>query len=324
MTSLYWIEESLPGLLPILWMVAGVGLPWAWAALPTRQWRSRALVGALALALGPAWTTAWMLVLGVVGAQLDMRLLTVEWLMTGSLAIALSGAAIAWRKRKDVEAAAPQRSIPLAVDEKLIIAMMVIAVALRWIHTAFWPFTVYDALWVYGAQARLYFLEGAIPHDIGYYPQFVQLQFTYVQVMIGAINDHAARMVIPLMHVGSILAVYVLGQRLVNRRVGLIAAALWGLHPQVGQWAFRGDLEIPLTFSLTMAALFFLSAWRGENDYKERRADAILAGVMLGIALFTKPTAGAFIWGILLLLFAELIRTKLEPGRWLPRFRLAL
>lgn len=325
MTSLYWIVESLPGLLPTFWMAGGVGLPWALAALSTRQWRSRSLVAALALALGPAWMTAWMLVLGVAGAQLDMPLLTVEWVISGSLAIALAGAAIAWRKIRRYSATRhPHQQPPLALDEKLVIAMIVIAVALRWIHTAFWPFTVYDALWVYGSQARLFFLEGTIPHDIGYYPQFVQLQFTYVQVMTGAINDHAARMVIPLMHIGSILAAYLLGQRLANRRVGLITAALWSLHPHVGQWAYRGDLEIPLTFTLSMAALFFLSAWRDDNDCKERRSGAILAGVMLGIALFTKPTAGAFIWGILLLFAVELIRTKFEPRRWLPRFKLAL
>ncbi len=323
MTSLYWIEESLPGLLPSLWMVGGVGLPWALAALSTRQWHSRALVAALALALGPAWMTAWMLILGVVGAQLDMRLLTLEWILFGSIIIAIAGVVIAWRKRRRYFASHRQQQPPLAGDEKLIVAMIVIAVALRWIHTAFWPFTVYDALWVYGSQARQYFLEGAIPHDVGYYPQFVQLQFTYVQVLIGAINDHAARMVIPLMHIGSILAAYLLGARLINRRVGLITAALWSLHPFVGQWAFRGDLEIPLTFALTMAALFFLSAWRGENEYKERRADAILAGLMLGIALFTKPTAGAFIWGILLLLAAELIWSRFDARRWLPRFKLA-
>ncbi|MYD09329.1 MAG: glycosyltransferase family 39 protein [Chloroflexi bacterium] len=324
MVTLYWIEESLAGLLPGLWMVGGVGLPWALAALSARQWRSRALAAALALALGPAWLTAWMLILGVLGAQLDLRLLTAEWVLIGSLIISVAGAAIAWRKRRRYASAPRQEHSPLAFDEKLLVAMIAIAVALRLIHTAFWPFTVYDALWVYGSQARLFFLEGMIPTDIGYYPQFVQLQFAYVQLMIGAISDHAARMVIPLMHIGSILAAYLLGERTVSRRVGLITAALWSLHPYVGQWAYRGDLEIPLTFTLTMTAMFFLSAWREDNDYTARRADARLAGIMLGIALFTKPTAGAFVWGILLLLAVELIRSRFDPGRWLARFRLAL
>ena len=323
MASLYWIEASLPGLLPSIWMVVGVGLPWALAALSTRQWQSRAMVGALALALGPAWMTAWMLLLGVIGAQLDMRLLTAEWILTGSAVIACAGVAVAWRKRRHSVAVRGQ-PLSLEFDEKLIVAMIVFAVVLRWIHTAYFPFTVYDALWVYGYQGRLYFLEGNIPDIIGYYPQFVPLQFAYVQVMIGEINDHAARMVLPMMHIGSILAAYLLGQRLVNRRVGLFTAALWSLHPYVGQWAFRGDLEIPLTFSFTMAALFFLCAWRKVDDVNEGRAHAILAGVMLGIALFTKPTAGAFAWGVGLLVVVELLRSRLDAGRWLPRFKLAL
>ena len=260
MVSLYWINEALFGMLPTLWMILGLGLPWAFALLPTKQWHSQAMIAAVSLAVGPAWMTAWMLVLGVIGAQLNQRLFTPEWVLLGSIIIALLGIGFAWRKRKFNLQKRPQ-STPLAIDEKLIISMIVLAVLIRWVHTAFWTFTAYDVLWVYGFQSRLYFLEGFIPNTIDYYPQFVQLQYTYVQVMIGEINDHAARMVIPMMHVGSILATYLLGERLVIRRVGLFAAALWSLHPYVGQWSFIGDLEIPITFSFTMASTFFLMGW---------------------------------------------------------------
>ena len=319
MASLYWIEAALAGILPTVWMYVGLGMPWALALLPTRRWHSRATVAAVALALGPAWMTAWMLMLGAVGAQLNMRLLTAEWILSGSAVIAAGGGLIAWRKRHRFGLKAARRS-PFALDEKLLIAMIAAAVLLRWIHTAFWTFTAYDALWVYGFQGRLYFLEGLIPHSIDYYPQFVQLQYAYVQIAIGEINDHAARMVIPMMHIGSILAAYLLGEGLMNRRAGLLAAALWGLHPMVGQWAFIGDLEIPLAFSFTLAAAFFLRAWLGKTA-AARRQDALLAGITLGIALFTKPTAGAFVWGVLLLFGAELWRTRLRIRQWMPRFR---
>ena len=319
MASLYWIDEALAGILPTLWMYVGLGMPWALALLPTRRWHSRATVAAVALALGPAWMTAWMLILGVVGAQFNMRLLTVEWILAGSAVIAAGGGFIAGRKRHRFVAKSARRR-PLAVDEKLIIAMIAAAVILRWIHTAFWTFTAYDSLWVYGSQGRLYFWEGLIPHSIGYYPQFMQLQYAYVQIAIGGINDHAARMVIPMMHIGSILAAYLLGEGLVNRRVGLFTAALWGLHPLVGERAFRGDLEIPLAFSFTLAVAFFLRAWLGKTA-AARRQDGLLAGIMLGIALFTKPTAGALVWGVLLLFGAELWRTRFRIRQWMPRFR---
>ena len=322
MASLYWLEAALPGLLPTFWMSFGVGLPWAFAVLSPTQWRSRVLVAALALALGPACVTAWMLLLGVVGAQFETRLLSPEAILSGSAVIAIAGAAIGWRKRRGFTRVT-QPGTPLQIDEKLIIAMIVIAVVLRWIHTAFWPFTAYDALWVYGYQGRLFFLEGNIPATLDYYPPFLSLQFAYVQIIIGGMNDHAARMVLPMLHIGSILAAFLLGERLVGRRIGLLCAALWSLHPYVGQWAYVGDLEIPLTFSFTLAAVFFLRAWV-ENGYAvERRQSAILAGVLLGIALFTKPTAGAFAWGVLLLLAVDLALKRFALDRWMPRLRVA-
>ncbi len=267
--------------------------------------------------------TGWMLFLGLLGAGTGQGLLVREWIIGGSLLIAALGGGIAWRKRRRLTAASAPRA-SYAFDEKLIIAMIAGAVVLRWIHTAYWPFTAYDALWVYGYQGRLYFLEGLIPGSIEYYPPFLQLQYAYVQILIGAINDHAARMVLPWLHIGGIFAAYLLGERLLNRRVGLFVAALWSLHPFVGQQSIIGDLEITLAYSFTLAAVFFLRAWSEQEDARERRQDALLAGLMLGIGLFTKPTGGAFIWGVLLLLALEAARAKLQFGRLKPRFTVAL
>ena len=106
------------------------------------------------------------------------------------------------------------------------------------------------------------------------------------------------------------------GRACIARRCGF-------LHPHVGQWAFVGDLEIPLAFSFTLAATFFISAWRADCRLAARRA-ALLAGVLLGIALFTKPTAGAFIWGALLCLAVEIMRTRLDASRWRSRCLVAI
>ena len=318
----YWLEESLRGVLPALWMSLGVGLPWALALRPRAQWSSRALVLALALALGPAFTGGWMLLLGVAGAQISLPLLKPAPLMLGSVFIALAGCAFAWRKRARIRSNSA-KTPPLAVDEKIIICLIAVAVILRWIHIAWWCFSAYDALWVYGYQGRLYFLEGMIPHSIDYYPQFLQSQFAGAQILGGAINDHVARMTLPFLHIGAIFAAYLLGERLVNRRVGLMAAALWSLHPYVAQWSIVGDLEIPLAFLFTLAAVFFLRAWRQDGDYAGRRRDALLSGLILGIALYTKPTAGAFIWGVALMLLLEFARTRCKWETLKPRLVVA-
>ena len=72
-----------------------------------------------------------------------------------------------------------------------------------------------------------------------------------------------------------------------------------------------------------LAAVFFLRAWFAIDEPQERRRNALLAGVLLGISLYTKPTAGALVWGVLILLGAELLRTRFDLQRWMPRVTLA-
>ena len=145
--------------------------------------------------------------------------------------------------------------------------MIGVALIVRWLGVAYWPSTAYDALWVYAYEGKLYTLLGYIPNTIGYYPQFLPLLETYLQLAVGGVNDHAARAVLPWLHIGSILAAYVLGRRLFNRRIGIYVAAIWALYPHVGEWSRYGDLEIPVAFLFTAAAAFFLLAWSTIHFY---------------------------------------------------------
>jgi hypothetical protein len=317
---IYWLNSTFAVLPFVLWMFIGLGLPWALAALPRKDWHDKPLVLMCSLAFGPALMTAWMFVLGTVGAMRGNAprtpdpapLLSLTPILIGSVILALIGIAIAWRKSRTPAPPRPRR-VALAMDERLLIGMIGIALLLRFLSTSFWNFTAYDTLWVYGYQGRLYSLLGYIPTSIGYYPPFVQLQYAYAQlgaeVFTGTlIDDHAARAPIMFLHLGSILAAYVLGKHLFTRRVGVFAAALWALYPHVGEWAQVGDLEIPLTFAFTGAAAFFLKAWL--TNERERLYYAALAGLFLGVAMWTKPTAGAFILGVGLLVAAEILRTS--------------
>jgi len=316
----YWLIDTLKGLPLYLIAYFCVGTPWAWALLPFADRQSRVVMTAVAGALGAALITAWMFVLGTISGQTGQALLRFDLIFAGMVIMAVVGViAVRWRGSAD---SVPQSvRVSFALDERVLIGMILAAVVVRWVVTSYWPFTMYDALWVYGYEARLYSLTGMIPTTIGYYPQFLPLQFTLAQLFVGGVSDHAARAVIPLLHVGTILAVYTLGVRLFTRRVGVFAAALWALYPHVGEWARAGDLEIPLTFSFTLAAVFFLLAWFGEAP---RRRYAVLSGVMLGIALWTKPTAGAFALGVGLMVALDLVRVRGQWRAWLPRLEVAV
>ncbi len=314
----YWITATLAATPAFLWVFFGLGLPWALAALPRQRRHDWPAALCLAFAFGPALLTAWMLALGTLGAAQGAALLRADTALAGTVALAAAGWFVVWRRRPG----APRLPrAPLAWDERLLLALIAAALVVRWLAIAYWPFTAYDALWVYGYEGRLYTLLGYIPQSIGYYPQFLPLQFAYGQLLAGGVNDHAARAGLIFLHTGAILAAYTLGARLFNRRVGLYTAALWALYQHVGAWARFGDLEIPLTFLFTAAAAFFLSAWTGRGD---RRRDALIAGLLLGIALWIKPTAGAFVWGVLLLTALDLARARGRWAAWRPRLEVAL
>ncbi len=320
--SLYWLQQTFAVLPLVLWVYIGLGVPWGLLILPRSDWSQKVTVLALSFAIGPALLTAWMLILGTIGGAQETRLLRFDLIMVGTVSLALVGGFFAWRKFKQGEAKAIE-SHPLAFDEKLLIALIVIAIVIRWIVTAYWSFTAYDALWVYGYEGRLYQLLGYIPETIGYYPQFLPLQYTFMQLLSDGFDDHAARAVVPFIHVGSIFASYVLGSRLFTRRVGIILASIWTLYPHVAQWAHIGDLEIPLTFTLTLTMAFFILAWTQKDQFYRRRY-ALIAGICFGIAMWTKPTGGAFIWGVILLVMVEFIRVRFDFQQWLPRFEVAV
>ncbi len=294
----YWLLPTFLLFPALLWMFLGVGLPWALAVLPRADWHHRVTVIAVALALGPALTTTGMFVIGTLGQ------FTVGNVLAVSALIAAFGLALA-RRNHAGEQPASTPATPLMALDVILIAVIGLAILVRFWNAAYWPYTTYDEFWVYGYNAEIFMLRGSIPASMGYYPQLIPLTYTYGQLMWGGVNDHAARTVVPVFALASALMAYVLGTRLFNRRVGLLAAAIWMLYPQHAAWNQFGDLEVPVTLYFTGTAAFFALGWREGN-----RRYAILSGLLMGAALWTKPTAGALIESAGLIL-------GLAAARWL-------
>ncbi len=290
----------LPVLLGSFWLV---GIPWALLVLPREDWRDRVMVGALGLALGAMILTTGMFLLGT------FALITLPGTLLFGAVVTAVGAGLAWRRaRHDAPVDDLATSGVLARWEWLILIGLILALLLRFFQAAFWPFTAYDALWVYGYNARVFTLTQQIPADMGYYPQLIPLTYTYAQVIWGAVNDHAARAALPIFAAGSMAAAYLLGTRLASRRAGFLTLAFWVFYPDHAIWSRSGDLEVPVTFFFTMASLFFLLAWR--EDSARRWRYAVAAGLMLAGGMWTKPTMGAFVLGVLAVgLLAAVCRT---------------
>ncbi|HVO42012.1 MAG TPA: glycosyltransferase family 39 protein [Aggregatilineales bacterium] len=300
-----WLEPTVRLFPALLWFSLGVGYFWAVAILPRADRRQPILVIAVALALGPVATTSAMFLIGTFGT------FSRENVLIASIAVALLGAILAWWNRSPREGESDSWR-PSAVDYTLI-AVIAVAVILRFWNTAYWPYTTYDEFWVYGYNAKIFLMQGRIPSSLGYYPPLLPLAYTFMQLMWGSISDHAARTVVPLFALGSILMAYVLGKKLFGPRVGLLTAAIWALYPQHAAWSQFGDLEVPVTLYFTGTAAFFIAGWRDRNS-----RDVLLSGLLLGSALWTKPTAGALIESLALIGAAIAVSHFLRTAPRLP------
>jgi hypothetical protein len=285
----------------MLWMFFGVGLPWALALLPRRDWdwQKPTTLIAVAMALGPMLTTTGMFLIGTFGQFSARNVLGISAL------IAALGLVLATRNHDRSNAPSIAQPPMTAVNITLLL-VVVIVIVLRFWNAAYWPYTTYDEFWVYGYNAKLFMLKGNIPQSIGYYPQMVPLTYTYSQLIWGSINDHAARVAVPYFALGSALIAYVLGERLFNRQVGLLTTAIWMLYPQHAAWNQFGDLEVPLTFYFTGVVALFVLGWQNQSGQRWRYF--LLSGLLLGAALWTKPTAAALVESLALIVGVVALR----------------
>jgi 4-amino-4-deoxy-L-arabinose transferase-like glycosyltransferase len=158
-------------------------------------------------------------------------------------------------------------------------------------NSAWWLFHRDDALGIYQPQAaQLYALGGLIPlrgADSLYlaYPMHNQLLYAYAYLISGWENEYLASFVGALLSVGCLPAVYALSERL-RAGSGGVAALLLATAPTFAAWASAGYVDLPSAFYITLSAVFLLRLW------EDRRAtDVALAGLMLGLAAWTKNAA---------------------------------
>jgi|GEM_PF-1817173 len=273
------------------WWFLGLGIPWALVLLPRDEWRNHPTVAALAMALGPIIGSVWLFFLGTFGT------FTIEYTLTGMVLLTLIGITGAWLRRYTGYTPPHTRPEPWTGIERTVLMMVAIAFVIHVWITMFWPFVQYDTLWTFGYNPKIFYLYESIPDFIDYYPQLVPLTYTYGYIVNDGINDHVAKAAVPWFVFASILMAYILGTRVWGKRtIGVFTAGLWMLIPTALYWSSAGDLEHPITVYFTGAIVFFALAWRS-HQWRY----AVISGLLFSGALWTKPTAGAFGLGVVLL-----------------------
>ncbi|NLE52809.1 MAG: glycosyltransferase family 39 protein [Chloroflexi bacterium] len=273
-------------LLPAL---AGMVFAYPWAALALGRGRAPLLTALVTLALSLGALTLGMMGLALIGGLRP----GVLWL--GMLVIFGAGLALLhrrellprWRGRAALRGAgARMRAHPLQV---VALAVIVAILALVTFNLLYWPFNADDAVSIYAMQSRAIFETRALPDDDGLYeayPMLMPLSYAYVHLVSGTINEYLALGFAAALSIGTFGAAGALGVSLYDRRTGLIAALLLALTPIFVRWSATGYTDVPAGMFVALSALF---AWRLLQDGSGR--DALLAGVMAGLAAWTKNSA---------------------------------
>jgi 4-amino-4-deoxy-L-arabinose transferase-like glycosyltransferase len=286
----------------LAWIFAGfiilAGYPWAAYLLgknPREDDRMLALLVGFAFSLGVLTQIMfWEAILG-----LSFNFLTIT---TPYVVLMLIGIVLWWRKKGliKINLQIIKRPWPL-----LVVFAIILCISLAILFNAvYWPFSRPDVLGVYGRYGRLMWRYGTLvsfeQDDFFYqtYPVLVPLTYTYAYFASGWQNEYLARLFPALMSLACIPSTFLLARLLDGRLAAWLSVLLLALTPMFGRWASSGYVDLPMAFLYTLSAIFAWRLWQTRHW-----TDALLAGLMMGLAAWTKNAAllGVALLGIWLL-----------------------
>lgn len=252
---------------------------------------------------------------GLTLALFWVGLLPGRWL-SGSLALSVIGVGLGAGLALNPQWVAPRRwlaywrrqwqRLKRLDGEALLLWALVGALAIVLINVLYYPFIGDDVLVRYGPQAKAIYTAHRIPRAVWGYPPLVPLAFVATWFAAAGPNEHLARLLAFVMAAGTLGATYLIGRQTLGRPGGLMAAALVALTPLFINNATLAYTDIPTAFPLTLMLFHMLRWWRSG-----RRRDALLAGILAGVALFTKQSALMALMG---LIAVPLLRLLVERG----------
>jgi hypothetical protein len=278
------------------WLIFGLLLLTAW---PWARWLTRLTSGeqfisiVLTVALGSGLLSLVMFWLGLLGIRFEGGLISLVYLL-----LMLPGWLLWWRARRESKLKPADtlnaNRIPTIGRWRWLagVGMGIICLGVLF-NAAYWPFSKADTLGIYHRYGVLMYETGALVPFAGRddafyqaYPMHLPLIYAFSYLASGGVNEYLARVTPALLSLGSIAAAWLVSRELFGGGAGWLSAFLLATTPAYIRWASSGYVDLPMAFYYTLAAYFALRLLRGQ-----RRIDALLAGLMLGLAAWTKNAA---------------------------------
>lgn len=282
------LETIIAWLIMTLMLVGGYG--WAaWLLGNSAQENRRLLEGLLTLVLSAGGLTLVMLWIGLFGAALNFG--TIAFVFA---AVMLPGWWLWGRSKNKLSTQHEPSAAPVKLQNRWqwVALMLITAVCGAVLFNAvYWPFS--------GDDARLYYWYGIVIRDgqaiaplngantlHEAYPMLLQFLYSFSLMISSWRDEYLARFVAAMLSLACLPTVYLLGKALYGRLAGWLSMLLLALTPTVANWASEGYADLPAAAFYTLATFF---AWRLFEKANWRHA--LLCGVMIGLAAWTKNTA---------------------------------
>ena len=159
-------------------------------------------------------------------------------------------------------------------------------------NALYWPFYRDDTLGIYHPFAK----EIAQTHDLipitpsrslyELYPQLASMTYALVYMISGWHNTYPAGLITTLLSLACLLSVWLLANEISHGTSAWIALFLLLLTPDFSNWASSGYVDLPMAFFYSQGIVFAWVLWR-----HNRSIDAILVGLCIGLATWTKNAA---------------------------------
>lgn len=250
-----------------------------------RQSPGLALALSMTIAVAFGGLSLLMLLMQTIGLPLWPADVLVLYLLA-----ALPGALWWWRKDKRLLPA-----LTISRDAWLPLALCGLVCAAVLLNAINLPFFRDDALGIYQPQAleiaRMHALIPLTGSDSLYraYPMLAQMNYAWAYMLAGWQHDYAAKLMTTLLAVASVPAAFALvaesGRKTV-RAGAWLAALMIVTAPTFASWASSGYVDLPMGTFLVLTLVYLARLWRDGHP-----RDAAVAGLMFGLACWTKNNA---------------------------------
>ena len=229
---------------------------------------------AITFGLSTGMLSLYMLALGLLPGDWirPMMVLPAPWLLFG-LGI--------WRTKRVPSLSSSRQALIFWLTLICAAGFMIIAV-----NTVSYPFYRYDVLARFAPNARLLFDNSSIPATLMGYPLATQLLYTSAFMAYGAANDHLAGLVVAAFSGAMLLTTFAIGKIAFSQRTAWAAVLMLLSSRLFVDWSTSGYVDIPVG---VYHGLTFMCAFLWLQNGQRRWA--LFAGVMTGLAIWTKQSA---------------------------------